>query len=359
MDIPFSYWRGGTSRAVILRGEHLPGDSAALKELCLRIVRGRGGSLGPDFPSGKIEVVAAPTRPDADVDFTHYQVDWRTGHVEHRGSCGNLTSAIGPYAVAAGLVAPCAPETTVRIHNTNTGRIVLARIPVSGGRVTDTGDTAVAGAPDGAPVQLRFLAPGGSLTGRLFPTGRHTDVFSLPGGRVEATLIDCANPTVVVRAADLGVRGDEPDLDARAALLRDIGALRAQAAVLFGLVERPQQAATQSTYVPHVALLAPAADYTTADGQPISRSRFDFLSRAFIRHQHPTFPAAAAIAAAAATLLPGTVCCSNGAKPGEHRVVLGHPAGLFPVTLTLEDGQIACADILRSAHCIFDGVLHL
>src|SRR5581483_8155115 len=157
-------------------------------------------------------VIGPPSGPDADVDHTFAQVGVREALVDYGGNCGNMSSAVGPFAVEEGIVsAPADGEATVRIHNTNTGKIIVARFPVKDGALAAEGDFALDGvAGTAAPIKLEFVEPGGAKTGRLLPTGAPVDRLEIPGlGRIEASCIDAANPCVFVAATDLGLTGVE------------------------------------------------------------------------------------------------------------------------------------------------------
>src|SRR5262249_7167882 len=188
-----------------------------------------GGGVGSPDPNGrqldglgggisslsKVAVVGPPSRADADVDYTFGQVEVTRAFVDYRGNCGNISSAIGPFAIDEGLVPAREPETLVRIHNTNTGKLIHARVPVVGEQAAVRGDFVLPGvAGTGARIALDFLDPGGAVTGRLFPTGHAREVLDVPGlGPVTVSLVDATNPVVFVRAKDLGLEGTEhPDL---------------------------------------------------------------------------------------------------------------------------------------------------
>src|SRR5581483_1565319 len=200
--------RGGTSRALVFHARDLP-ERAAWDPIFLaalgspdpygRQLDGLGGGISS---LSKVAVVGPPTHPDADVDYTFGQVEVSRPVVDYRGNCGNISSAIGPFAIDEGLVAAEAPLTRVRIHNTNTRKLIHARVPVEGGRAAVHGDFALDGVPGtGARIALDFLDPGGAVTGRLLPTGAARDVLDVPGlGALAASLVDATTPLAVVRA---------------------------------------------------------------------------------------------------------------------------------------------------------------
>ena len=192
------------------------------------------------LPISKICIIGPPSRPDADVDYTFAQIGVRDTFVDYGANCGNMSSAVGPYALDEGLVtAPANGEATVRIHNTNTSKIIVSRFPVEQGSLAVTGDIEIDGiAGKAAPIRLEFLEPGGARTGKLLPTGNPVDDLEVSGlGVVKASCVDAANPCVFVAASSVGMSGDElPDvLDNDAAFLQRMEAIRCAASVKMGI----------------------------------------------------------------------------------------------------------------------------
>src|SRR5690606_22923655 len=218
---PAVFMRGGSSKGVFFHARDLPRDRAALDPILLAVLgspdpygRQLDGMGGGISSLSKAVIVGPPTRPDCDVDYTFAQVSVDRPVVDWAGNCGNLSSAVGPFAVDEGLVPAGDGEALVRIHQVNTRKVIHARFPVAGGRAVATGGFAIAGVSGtGARIRLDFLDPGGAATGRLLPTGNAVDVLDVPGfGSVAVTMIDAANPVALVAAADLGLSGTElPD----------------------------------------------------------------------------------------------------------------------------------------------------
>jgi 2-methylaconitate cis-trans-isomerase PrpF len=217
VGIPAVYMRGGTSRALMFHARDLPpaGDWAPIFAAALgspdaygRQLDGLGGGISS---LSKVAVIAPSLRPDADVDFTFAQVAIDRVQTSLRGNCGNISSAVGPFAVDEGLVQVAADRATVRIFNTNTGKIIRAEFPLVGGRAAIEGDLPIDGVSGtGAPVRLAFLDPGGATTGRLLPTGQAIDLLTPPAqSPIRVSLVDAANPVVFLAATDLGLEGDE------------------------------------------------------------------------------------------------------------------------------------------------------
>ena len=271
-SIPAVFMRGGTSRALFFHRRDLPpatppADCKAWDPIFT-------AALGSPDPSGrqldgmgggisslsKIAVIGPSTRPDADVDYTFAQVGIADGVVGYRGNCGNISSAVGPFALDEGLVAANGDSTTVRIHNTNTGKVIVARFPLEDGKAAVHGDFVLQGvAGSGAEIRLAFNDPGGATTGRLLPTGQARDTLQIASlGALEVSLVDAANPAVFLRAESIGLSGTEtPEAltdDKRAmALFEDI---RAAAALKIGLIARREEARTKLRNLPLVGLLS-------------------------------------------------------------------------------------------------------
>ena len=276
---PAVFMRGGTSKAVVFKVEDLPMDQAERDALLLaamgvpdpngRQLDGMGGGLSS---LNKVCIVGPSSHPAAQVDFTFAQLGVDDPVVDYGGNCGNMSSAIGPFAVEEGLVA-CPPdgEAAVVIHNTNTGKLIRARFPVENGALASEGDLAIDGvAGTAAPIRLEFLEPGGAKTGRLLPTGNAVDLLDVLGlGRIEVSCVDAANPAIFVRAADIGMTGAElpADLDANAEFLTRMEAIRSAGAKAMGMAP--------AASVPKVALVcAPVAAPTLSEiGRASCRER--------------------------------------------------------------------------------------
>ena len=219
LRLPVSILRGGTSKGVYILETDLPEDRAEWEPLLLRLmgspdkkqIDGLGGSQSV---TSKVAIIKRSARPDADVDYTFAQVSVDKPLVSYKGNCGNISSGVGPFAIEKGLVAPAGDVTSVRIYNTNTDKLIVADVRTPHGTVAYEGDFAIAGVPgEASPIRLKFVNPAGTLGKGLLPTGSAVDVLEVPGfGKVEASIVDAANPLVFVRAEDLGLNGRElPD----------------------------------------------------------------------------------------------------------------------------------------------------
>lgn len=373
LKIPCVFMRGGTSRGAYLWAADLPADPAARDQVILAIygspdVRQIDGLGGGDSLTSKVAILAPPSRPDADIDYTFGQVGITTASIDYKPNCGNISSGVGPYAILRGLVPAVEPITRVRIHNTNTRKIIVAEVPVKDGEVLVDGDCAIDGVPGtGARILLDFQDVGGSATGRLLPTGRPRDTLVVDGRTFEVSLVDAGNPYVFLRAEDLGLDGTESAsrVNSDRALLDYVERIRAHAAVRYGFVDDPARALADSPNWPKIAYVAPPRDYTTPTGRTVRAEEIDFLARGFSGQiLHKAYAVTGALATAAAARVPGSlvheVCRS---EPGRRTVRIGHPAGVLTLEAEVEQrgGELVVtrAALERTARRIMDGYVYV
>ncbi len=356
------YMRGGTSRCLVFHEADLPHSGLGRDRILLaalgspdpygRQLDGLGGGISS---LSKACIIGPPTHPDADVDYTFAQVEITKPVVDYHGNCGNCSSAVGPFAIDEGLVAAGDAETTVRIHNTNTKKLIVAHVPTVDGQAAVTGDFELAGvAGRGARIALDFLDPGGAGTGRLLPTGRAREAID----GLEVSLVDATNPMVFVRAADLGLRGDETPqaVDADRALAARLEAVRVEAARRMGMAE--------SAAVPKVGFVAPPADFTTLDGVKHPAASIDVLARVISMGTcHRAFALTAAMCLAVASRIEGSVVWDAARAPRRGDLRLGHPSGTLPISaaVRMREGEpwAERATVYRSARRLMEGFVRI
>lgn len=375
-DIRVVIMRGGTSKGIFIREEALPLDKAKRDAIILKIFgspdkRQIDGLGGADPLTSKLAIIKKSDHPDADIDYTFGQVSYTAPIIDYSGNCGNISAAVGPYAVDEGLVEVTEPVTTVRIMNTNTQKILVEKVLVENGRAKVKGDYAIAGVPGtGAEVVVDFSGTAGSATGKLLPTGNVIDKIDVDGyGEIEASLVDAANPVVFVRAKDLGCTGIETpsQIDENKKLLAALEELRAKGAVLMGLCKDWKDAVKTIPAFPMVAFVSPAQayeDFTT--GKKISECDVDFVSRLlFMQVTHKTYAGTATTCTGAAARIKGTVVNQAMEAKGRGNTVavrIGHPAGVIALNVAAEekDGMWALtrAEVNRTARRIMDGTCY-
>ncbi len=259
----------------------------------------------------KVCVVGPSSRPDADIDYTFAQVQVKKAEVDYSANCGNMSSAMGPFAVDEGIFKVSGREAVVRIHNTNTKKIIQARFSVDEGLSEVDGELAIPGVSGtGSPVRLEFLQPGGATTGKLLPTGNVIDVLDVPDvGKLTVSMVDAANATVFVRAADLGLTGTEmPDaLEGNAEIMKKLGAIRVVASVAMGITKTPEEAAKKSS-VPFVGFVSEAQNATLLTGETINAGDIDLTARMLSNGQpHRALPLTVSLCTAVAARIEGSV----------------------------------------------------
>jgi hypothetical protein len=333
----------------------------------IRQIDGMGGA---DPLTSKLAIIGPPTREDADVDYTFAQVSIEEPFVDYAGNCGNISSAVGPFAIDEGLVDPVEPRTTVRIHQTNTDSILISEVPVVNGKAAVGGDYHIDGVPGtGARIDLDFSDTAGAVTGRVLPTGSTLDRLDVEGlGPIDVSIVDAGNPCVFVRAVDLGIQGTEtPDqIDADQALNDRIERIRGTVAAEIGLVEDWRAAARESPYIPFFVLVSPPADYVDfTTGRTVEAQDVDFVARLlFMLRMHKAYPVTGTVCTGAAAKIPGTIV-HHAARPrshGRHLTRIGHPAGVIDVEAEVrsDDGvRLLRASVGRTARRIMEGYVFI
>jgi 4-oxalomesaconate tautomerase len=338
------WMRGGTSKGAYFLADDLPSDPKARDDLLLRIMgspdpRQIDGVGGADPLTSKVAIVRRSARPDADVDYLFLQVFVDQPLVSDAQGCGNILAGVGPFAIERGILPAAADETPVRIFMENTGQIAEARVPTPKGRVSYAGDAAIDGVPGRhAAIPLMFQNIAGSLCGALLPSGHAADVIE----GVTVTLIDNGMPCVILRATDLGITGREtPEtLDANDGLRERLERIRAAAGPLMNLGDVAEKSVPKMTMV-----AAPAVGGAIA-------------TRSFIPHRcHAAIGVLGAVSVATACLLPDGPAAELAVLPGgeEKRLSIEHPTGETSVVVTMRNGAVERAAILRTARKLFDG----
>ncbi|MCW0395709.1 2-methyl-aconitate isomerase [Xanthomonas sacchari] len=381
LRIPATYMRGGTSKGVFFRLQDLPAAAQTpgpARDALLQRVIGSpdpyakqiDGMGGATSSTSKTVIVAPSTRPDHDVDYLFGQVAIERAFVDWSGNCGNLSAAVGPFAIAAGLVDPARiPRdgvAMVRIWQANIGKTIVAQVPMTDGAVQETGDFELDGVTfPAAEIALEFLDPAADedgAGGAMFPTGNLVDTLEVPGvGSFQATLINAGIPTIFLEAQALGYLGTELQdaINGDAQALQRFESIRAHGALRMGLIATLGDAAARQ-HTPKVAFVAPPADYTASSGKPVAAADIDLLVRAMSMGKlHHAMMGTAAVAIGTAAAIPGTLV-NRAAGGGERTEVrFGHPSGTLRVGAEARqvDGQwtVTKALMSRSARVLMEG----
>lgn len=347
-EIPCVFMRGGVCKGAVFHERDLPPDQEERDRIFIQVIGApdpkQADGLGCGVSSNnKIVIISPSKREGIDIDYTTAQVVPGKRQVDYQGACGNMTSAVGSFAIDEGLVKAVEPFTHLRLFNINTEKIIEVKVPVKDGQAVYQGGFHFDGIPGtAAPIPLTFKHPAGSIGKGLLPTGKAIDTLDIPGhGPFEATIIDAATPLVVVRAEDLGLKGTElpaefNNLKETIELIRKI---RGLAAVKIGLVDNWEEAEEKSPGSPKISFFSAAEDYKTMDGNLVSKSEIDFCSRVIsLQKMHTAYVFVSAIAMAVAANLPGSILQKSlTGKDVSKLVRMGHPSGVMPMGVELND----------------------
>ena len=369
--VPAVFMRGGTSKGVFFHGRDLPEDRHGRDTIfCAAIgspdpygrqLDGMGGGISS---LSKVVVIEPSDRPGIDVDYTFGQVVVDAADVDYGATCGNLSSAVGPFAVDEGLVLKGDGEALVRVHNTNTDKVFEARFPVRSGKAQVSGEFIIPGVSgSGALVQLDYLDPGGARTGALMPTNRMNDHVGLSDGQtINVCCVDATTPCVFVAAADLGLDATENPvaLESRLDVLTKLEEIRCQAGVLMGLGVTTQEISEASRASPRIAVVAAPADMTLLDGSVLPAEGMDIAVRMVsMGVPHRAVPLTGGMCLAVAANLQETLVHNLARDKLATTVRLGSPSGVIPIGATIRrDGCNLTVDRIttyRTARRLMEG----
>jgi len=385
MKIAATYMRGGTSKGVFFRLNDLPevaqAPGAARDAILLRVIgspdpygKHTDGMGGATSSTSKVVILSKSERADHDVDYLFGQVSIDKPFIDWSGNCGNLSAAVGPYAISNGLIdADRIPQNgvaTVRIWQANIGKTIVSHVPITNGQVQETGDFELDGVTfPAAEVQLEFLDPAAEedgAAGAMFPTGNLVDELDVPGvGKLQATMINAGIPTVFVNALDIGFTGTELQdaINSDAKVLAMFETIRAHGALRMGLIANIEEAERRQ-HTPKVAFVGQPVDYTASSGKQVSADNIDLVVRALSMGKlHHAMMGTAAVAIGTAAAIPGTLV--NLAAGGSERqsVTFGHPSGTLRVGAQAieQAGQWTVKKVImsRSARVLMEGYVRI
>lgn len=387
IKIAATYMRGGTSKGVFFRLQDLPKVAqvagTARDALLLRVIgspdpygKQTDGMGGATSSTSKTVILSKSTRIDHDVDYLFGQVAIDKPFIDWSGNCGNLTAAVGAFAISNGLMdsahIPQNGICTVRIWQANIGKTIIVHVPIVNGEVQETGDFELDGVTfPAAEVQIEFINPaadgdknGGS--GDMFPTGNLVDELEVPGiGRFNATLINAGIPTIFINAEELGYTGTElqDDINSDNVALAKLETIRAYGAVRMGLISHIEQAATRQ-HTPKIAFIAKPKDYVSSSGKPVATKDIDLLVRALSMGKlHHAMMGTAAVAIGTAAAIPGTLVNIAAGGTLKSTVRFGHPSGILRVGAEVlqvnGNWTVIKAIMSRSARVIMEGFVRI
>ena len=373
LRIPAVYMRGGTSKGVFFHARDLPDDALLRDKILLRVIgspdpygKQTDGMGGATSSTSKVVLISKSAHPDCDVDYNFGAVSIENPVIDWSGNCGNLTSAVGPFAISEGLVAaPRDGLAVVRIWQVNIQKRIVAHVQMAAGEVVEDGSFELDGVTfPAAEIRLEFLDLQGSA---MFPTGHKREVLDVPGvGQLDVTLINAGIPTIFMEASALGLKGTElqSDINSDAELLARAETIRAYAAVAMGVAKTPEDATLNRPHTPKLAFVAKPAAYTASSGKAIQTKDIDLLARIFsMGPLHHAMTGTGAVAIAVASVIPGTLV--NDVLGGSPRDMIrfGHPSGTLLVgaeaALVDDEWVVKKAIMSRTARRLMEGFVRI
>lgn len=372
--LPVSIVRGGTSKGIFIMKNALPQDPIHRDRVILSVfgspdLRQIDGLGGADPLTSKVAIIAPSRRQDADVDYIFGQVSITDAFIDYSGNCGNISAAVGGYAIQKGIVAPCEPVTTVRIHMVNTGRILIAHVPVLNGMPQVKGDCEIDGVPGkGARIDLDWADCGGETTGLLLPSGHPVDVINAGDREYMVSIVDAGNVTVFIQASELELSGTEtPEkISSDTKLMALIEEIRAKAAQKIGLIDNWHDAKKRIPFAPFFSIISPAQTHTTFNGRHIKAEESDILSRlVFMQSMHKAHPVTGTVALGAAARIPDTLVfkCLGEDAHNREELRIGHPSGVIVTECIVNQEpsgyKLYKSMVARTARILLDGHFYL
>ncbi|HWZ49464.1 MAG TPA: 2-methylaconitate cis-trans isomerase PrpF [Herbaspirillum sp.] len=377
--IPAVYMRGGTSKGVFFHADSLPSDASLRDQILLRVIGSPDpykqqidGMGGATSSTSKLVLIGPSSRPDCDVDYLFGAASIENAVIDWSGNCGNLTSAVGPFAITQGLVkAPRDGVAVVRIWQANINAKIIAYVPMKDGAVVEEGDFELDGVTfPAAEIKIEFLDPSGSedagdAAGCMFPTGNPVDAVDVPGfGTFNLTMINAGNPAIFMHADELGLRGNESqaEVNVNAALLDKCEAIRAHAAVRMGLAKTAQEVTALRPHTPKLSFVAHPLAYVASNGKRVDPGSVDINARILSMGKlHHAMTGTGAVALAVAAVIPGTVVNKLVAEKVSGQIRFGHPSGTMTVGAQAERQNgawvVTKAMMSRSARRLMEGVV--
>lgn len=374
IKLPISIIRGGTSKGVYIQEKDLPTNKEEWDAILLRLmgspdqkqIDGLGGSQSV---TSKVAIISKSSNPDADVDYTFAQVSVDKPIVSYKGNCGNISSGVGPFAIEKGLVKAKKGITAVKVFNTNTQKLIIEEVQTPEEKVEYFGDFSIAGVPgSSAPIKLKFINPSGTLGNGLLPTNSPIDVLEIPNfGKINVSIIDCANPLVFIKARDIGLTGKENpnDLNSNEKILELLETIRGVAAVKLGILDDYKKSSWFTPGIPKMTFVAESDDYITSDGKEIKKENIDLLTRMMgMQKPHPSLAMTGAMCIAAGAIIPNSIVNQVLSKNCNTQFIrIGHPGGVLECGVDYkENGNNPIIEDtfgFRTANLLMEGIAYI
>lgn len=370
--VPCVVYRGGTSRGLFFHKRDLPDDAEEMKRIFLEgidaynpsQINGLGGATSH---TSKVVVISPPTAEDVDINYTFVQIGIGSPVADSEGTCGNLMSAVGPFAIDEGLVkvSPCAREAIVSVYDTNIKKKLRLTVPLENGKAKVSGHYQMPGVlGTGAKIRVDITNPGGGKTGQTLPLGAVCQVKT-PNGIYNVTFADIVNPLALVDIRVFGLTGAElnQEIVSNQELIEEWRKIRDEVGVMLGLAPTAEQVRAQSPAIPRITMVAPPQDYITSSGKQIKAEEIDILAKMLsMGRLHQTFAASGLYCVAAVSLLPGTIAnlvARSKDRSQEQVIRIGHPGGIaeIRVSLTADGRDVDLVGMDRTARRIMKGKL--
>lgn len=361
--VPCTIMRGGTSKAVFFKYEDMPKDRDKWSDFLLDVMgspdsRQIDGLGGANSLTSKVAIIKKSDIKEYNIEYTFAQVSLTDRLVDFKGNCGNISSAVGPFAINEGLVEITEPLTEVRILNTNTNKLIVAEVEVEDGQAKIHGDTYISGVPNpGSPVYLSFYDSEGSVTGKLFPTGNTVDCIETSIGKINISIVDAANPLVFMNAKDLGFAGTELPEEFTEDKLKLIEEIRSIAAEMCGFAKK-EEATKKSPAVPKSTIISAPNEYVDLSGNRRTEADMDLVARMMsMQKPHKALAITGAVCITAAAGIEGTLV-NQIVKSDSDRVRIAHPGGIMETYFKTESGKLKCVKVVRTARRLMDGYVY-
>ncbi len=374
LEIKCSIVRGGTSKGIFIMENELPKNKELRDKIILSIfgspdLRQIDGLGGADTLTSKLAIIGPSTREDADVDYTFGQVSFVDSFVDYGGNCGNISSGVGAFAINNGLVKIQEPITKVKVHLTNTNKILILEVPVCNGKAKIEGDFKIDGVPGtGSKIAIDWSDVVGGITGKLLPTGNPRDIIKIENETFEVSVVDAGNIVIFIKAENLGLIGTESalEIDNNSELMAKIERIRGEICYKLGLVSSWKEAATKTPYQPFFAIISKSQDYRCFNGIEVSKNDIDIVSRlVFMLKMHKTYPITGTVATGAIARIKDSLVYNLLSERGKstETLYIGHPGGIIPVETSFElinnNYKAKKLNVYRTARIIMEGTVFI
>ncbi len=361
---PCTIMRGGTSKAIFFLEENMPEDRNKWSDFLLDVMgspdkRQIDGLGGANSLTSKVAIIGKSKREGIDVDYTFAQVSLDDNKVAFNSNCGNISSAVGPFALEKGLVSSQEPVTRVRIFNTNTDKLIESEISAENGTYQPDGECLIPGVPNpGSEQYLAFYNPEGAVTGKLLPTGNPIDKIETSIGPIEISIVDAASPLVFINAEDLGLEGTELHYEFTQDKLELLEEIRSIAAELCGFSSR-EEATAKTPAVPKTTVISRPKDYRDVNGEVYKREDMDLLVRMMsMQKPHQALAITGAVCSTVAAMTEATLVSRITGEMSKGQLKLGHPGGIMKTSFGRNDEGNLYTKVIRTARRIMDGQVY-